>query len=813
MHGMQEVSGSIPLSSTKIETLASAGVFAFLASNARICSEFAISSRLRTPYALPPGEEKNYYQVSIRKGSRMLSPSCQGFGKTVRHFMLALVLFLVLIPISRAMSPQTMVDGQLVYLTWLPLGASLAMMLLFGRVAAGPMLIALGLFYHFNLGLELFHTIVLGACLSLPLLVMCAVLRWRLGRRWRYQLLHKDMGLRIICLGFIAPLVSKFLMVMVGHFVDYPSSVERYFGHGSQLFLIVDAQNMVASMMIFGYLFYYPLRLLLSLPRPAKRWFNRVVVPGERLYVVSWLALLVITLVVLCYPVRTLLISGYLVPLLFVLFTQGAQRFPPRLLLFLWSVSAWFLLNYNGNFLLGSQTGMAVSFVLSVIISFTVCLLYMVQIFRRSERVKRRYFSQSLTDPLTQLPNLRGLGEHLRQQQRGTLCCLRLSNLDFLSRHYGIMMRIHCAKSVAAIVETHLQQGERLFQLPGCEVLIFLKGPDTAGRLSHLVDLLSSHKVQWNQTALELEYGASWAAVYQPEKSELERLLGQLSYLAEEACASRQILGLDNQCDQITGQLSERVLLLHVIKEALEQESIELYVQPIEDNRGGGYYEILSRIKHGDGLLTPDKFIPLIAEFNLSQRFDMLILRKVLHNLREHPVDGNRPRFSVNLMPSTLMKRGVALEILALFNQYQVPVSSVIIEITEAQAFSDAETSITNIAILNDSGFRIAIDDFGTGYANFERLKNIRADIIKIDGCFIRDVVSDRQDYMIVKSICDIASVRGLGVVAEFVETAHQRETLLKTGVGFMQGYLIGRPRPLHLVNWHNGYSALRAPA
>ncbi|HAI49318.1 MAG TPA: hypothetical protein DCM53_06100, partial [Enterobacteriaceae bacterium] len=158
-------------------------------------------------------------------------------------------------------------------------------------------------------------------------------------------------------------------------------------------------------------------------------------------------------------------------------------------------------------------------------------------------------------------------------------------------------------------------------------------------------------------------------------------------------------------------------------------------------------------------------------------------------------------RFSVNLMPMTLMQKGVARQIIQLFQAHNVPVSWVIIEVTEEQAFSDSETSTQNIALLREHGFRIAIDDFGTGYANFERLKRIQADIIKIDGCFIKDIVTDSLDIMIVKSICQLAKAKSFSVVAEYVETEPQRQLLLALGVNYLQGYLTGRPVPLSTLS------------
>lgn len=102
-----------------------------------------------------------------------------------------------------------------------------------------------------------------------------------------------------------------------------------------------------------------------------------------------------------------------------------------------------------------------------------------------------------------------------------------------------------------------------------------------------------------------------------------------------------------------------------------------------------------------------------------------------------------------------------------------------------------------NIEHLRKFGFRIAIDDFGTGYANYERLKRLKADIIKIDGVFVKDIVTDSLDAMIVKSITDMAKAKSLSVVAEFVETPEQQALLFSLGVNHLQGYLIGRPSPL----------------
>ncbi|MCD3179549.1 EAL domain-containing protein [Salmonella enterica subsp. enterica serovar Enteritidis] len=136
--------------------------------------------------------------------------------------------------------------------------------------------------------------------------------------------------------------------------------------------------------------------------------------------------------------------------------------------------------------------------------------------------------------------------------------------------------------------------------------------------------------------------------------------------------------------------------------------------------------------------MMPNQFIPLIAQFNLSVRFDMQVMEALLQWLSAHPSAEQGARFSVNLMPLTLLQKETASRIMQLFKRYGVPPASVIIEITEEQAFSHSEISMHNINQLRKFGLKIAIDDFGTGYANYERLKRLKADIIKIDGCFVK---------------------------------------------------------------------------
>ena len=714
---------------------------------------------------------------------------------SAKKFLLALTLSIFSISVARFLSPETMIDGNAIYLAWLPLSVILSMLLLLGRQAILPLGIAFALTNVWMQSLSVPQAAMLLFCQLFAPVLSCGILRWTLGKRWRFGLSNRHMGARIFWAGFFAPLTLKGTMYLVDHCLDFPVSVSGFFASGTLLYSIVDIQSLICAALIFTLPSYYLQRMLFN-PRYARRFWLRHIVPvfsrSKWLFTVSWLLSLAALLILLCAPFYSTYIAGYLVPLIFILFFIVINRFSYPLLSLMWGVSTFFLVAYNRNFLQGVSNAFSLAFVLSVLISFTICLLYMGNIQARSNAIKRKWHNQAWQDPLTGLPNLRAFESYLENHPQASVCCLRMDNLEFLSRHYGMMMRVHCKRMVSRDLQPLLCREEQLFQLPGSELLLVLHGSETVARLAYIVDFLNSQTFNWQGDALDLEFGAAWGVI-EGEGEALHHTLGQLSWLSEQACAARRVLALDNSLATVSDNTTERVIQLNRVKKALAEGGLTLYAQPIVSQSGHRYHEILARMTCNGQIITPDQFIPVIAQFNLSKRFDLLVVETLFKAMKDLPGE----RFSVNLMPFTLMQKESANTILSLFKQYDVAPELVTIEITEQQAFSSSEISVLNIQCLRDYGCLIAIDDFGTGYANYERLKRLEADIVKIDGCFVRDILTDPVDAMIVKSMCELARVKNLTLVAEYVETEAQRTLLYEMGVDYLQGYFIGKPRPL----------------
>ena len=231
---------------------------------------------------------------------------------------------------------------------------------------------------------------------------------------------------------------------------------------------------------------------------------------------------------------------------------------------------------------------------------------------------------------------------------------------------------------------------------------------------------------------------------------------------------------------------------------ALEENRFSLLVQPIAGMRGDNYHEILLRMNEENGqYINPDDFLPVAHEFGLSSRIDLWVVEHVLCFMSAHRATLPAQRFAINLSPASVCRAQFSLDVARLLKKYGVEAWQLIFEITESNSLTNLEQANQTLGQLQKMGCSVAIDDFGTGYASYARLKNVNADILKIDGSFIRNIVSNSLDYQIVASICHLARMKKMRVVAEYVENEEIRSAVIALGIDYLQGYLIGKPEPL----------------
>ncbi|MGD8164098.1 EAL domain-containing protein [Pantoea sp. FN0307] len=707
-------------------------------------------------------------------------------------------LLIFFTPLAHFLSPLYLVADRTVYLCYLPYGLAIAAIYIFGRSAVVPLYLAF--FITFQLCFSLFSlAAALAFAFLTPLFVSCWLIRRWSGRRWRYNLGNQGLGVRLLLLNTLAPVLTMLLLAALGQKLPViPEMPGSYFTGRLDMFSILSLQNLMLSATLFTILFYFPLRMLAA-PRSGFTFCRRArhALYGNCLSALWWGCLLAALMLLLCFPVRHMLISSYLVPLVFVIFTYGIMRFTSRSVLWLWALCCLLLMHFNLD-VLPLKSIFSATFLSSAFIAFTISLLYIAAGYWKSRRLQRIALNLAVTDPVVQRLNLRALQKKLKQHPSGTLCYLYLHQLKFLGCHYGLMMKTYTKRCIIDEIGTQLRENEGVYQITCDGVIVLLQGEGIGERLSQLRTRLKQQQIFWHNQLIDIDYAFA-AGKFTRENSNLYRLAGQLNYLAEQALMLGGVALLDKDNSRLLGHVSDQVLLLQKIKQALTGQDIVLFAQPIVPCKQGClYYEVLTRLRSADELIMPDRFIPLIAEFRLSAQFDRLVVKETVAFIHQRQrVNNPPPRLAINLLPMTLTEPGVAEEIIALFQRFSVSSEAVIFEVTEQQGLINNLQVNNAIATLRQAGFRIAIDDFGTGFANYERVKHLSADIIKIDGLFVKNSLDDNIDRIIIKSICAIAQEKRVSVVAEYVETEAQKALLTELGVDYIQGWLTGQPAPL----------------
>jgi EAL domain-containing protein (putative c-di-GMP-specific phosphodiesterase class I) len=198
-------------------------------------------------------------------------------------------------------------------------------------------------------------------------------------------------------------------------------------------------------------------------------------------------------------------------------------------------------------------------------------------------------------------------------------------------------------------------------------------------------------------------------------------------------------------------------------------------------------------------MVSPGEFIPLAEQTGLILPLGQWVLEAACAQLVAWSADPHTQRLSVAVNVSARQFRhpDFSTHILDLLRTSGANPYRLKLELTESLLLTDFEEAVLKMSELRSIGVSFSLDDFGTGYSSLAYLKRLPLDQLKIDQSFVRDVLTDPNDAAIARTILSLAKSMDLGVVAEGVETAGQRDFLLAAGCHAFQGYFFGRPVPV----------------
>ena len=210
------------------------------------------------------------------------------------------------------------------------------------------------------------------------------------------------------------------------------------------------------------------------------------------------------------------------------------------------------------------------------------------------------------------------------------------------------------------------------------------------------------------------------------------------------------------------------------------------------------YFEVLLRMRASDGeFVAPNAFLPTAERYNLMLDIDKWVIHHAVKALKEASTAERPLGLSINLSAQSLGINGIGRYVTDKLIEFDIDPSTITFEITETKALNNLDAARELIAQLRALGCRFALDDFGSGFSSFTHLKTLDVDFLKIDGAFTQGILDDSVDRAVITAITSIAHSVGKRTTAEYVDRPELVLALRNAGVDFLQGYYIGRPKPV----------------
>lgn len=434
-----------------------------------------------------------------------------------------------------------------------------------------------------------------------------------------------------------------------------------------------------------------------------------------------------------------------------------------------------------------------------------------------SERKQSESEIQSLAfyDPLTKLPNRRLLMDRLRQainagernRYGNALLFIDLDNFKILNDTKGHETGDQLLRQSAGRILACVRESDTVARLGGDEFVVILSNLDSerVRAASHarevgrkILDQLNlPYKLSDEEYLCSASIGVTLFSGDDCVEDELMKQADIAMYQAKSA--GRNALRFFDP--EMQKSISDRVELERELRKAINLRQLHLYyqIQYTNERQPLGAEALIRWIHPERGMVSPMQFIPIAEASTLIKDIGNWVLETACQQLsRWAENELTEPLIlAINVSARQFAMPDFVGTVEKAIRTCRINPSRLKLELTESVIVNDISEVVTKMHALKALGVRLSLDDFGTGYSSLSYLKRLPIDQLKIDQSFVRDVLSDQNDAVMVKTIIDMAKNFGLNVIAEGVETQGQLEFLEKNGCLAYQGYLFSKPVPL----------------
>ncbi|WP_417767345.1 putative bifunctional diguanylate cyclase/phosphodiesterase [Stappia sp.] len=421
----------------------------------------------------------------------------------------------------------------------------------------------------------------------------------------------------------------------------------------------------------------------------------------------------------------------------------------------------------------------------------------------KDEEIRRLAERDELTGLANRMLLRRRLDEALRQRaddgRSGALILLDLDHFKDINDTLGHDAGDRFLRVTAARLSECISPSDIVARIGGDEFVIVLSHAEDEDTVRRTIGRISTRVAQEVRIeGRDLSTSVSLGAVIFPRDGQNANTLLKHADIAlfEAKAAGRQTYTFFSPAQSAVKERRRR--LADALRAAIAADELSIALQPIVEagSRAHQGFEALARWTLDGQTISPGEFIPLSEETGLAVPLGLVLLRRTLRLARQLSDAGlDHGTISVNVSAAQLREPDFAATVAAMLREHGLTADQLEIEVTETVVFGRfADRIALTLRELRRLGTRIALDDFGTGYASLAHLKRIQVDRLKIDQSFVRNVETDPDDAIIVRTVISLAKALGMDVVAEGVETQEQLAFLQENGCDLAQGYLFGRP-------------------
>ncbi len=386
------------------------------------------------------------------------------------------------------------------------------------------------------------------------------------------------------------------------------------------------------------------------------------------------------------------------------------------------------------------------------------------------------------------------------------VCYLDLDRFKAVNDTCGHMAGDNMLREVAALIKDKVRDSDSVARLGGDEFGMLLnRCPlDKARQIADDVcRAVEDYRFVWRDKIFSIGISIGLVEIGHESGTVVDALSAADSacYVAKQKGRGR--VHVYSARDEAMARHRGEIQWLQRLQRAIKEDQFELYSQPIVAASGrtdtGPACEIFLRMRDEKGaIVAPVEFIEAAERYHLMPSIDRWVIRTTLAAIAQGGLNlPDRRSCAINISGQTLGDAQFLEFVVETLDATGVAPEQLCFEVKESAVITNVSHASRFIEVLHGMGCSFALDDFGGGVGSFSNLKSLSMDYMKIDGSLTRGLDGDTVNQAMVAAMVKLARTLRIRVIAEQVEDQAVLDTVRSMGVDFVQGFCIGRPKPL----------------